>query len=64
LLNEIIAAGGRNHLLMVNLLKRRKFSDGGPVTGQLVGADRLRDVEFSKQTSQERSCRFGISVAL
>ena len=49
---------------MVDLLKRWKFSDGGPITCQLVGADRLWDVEFSEQASQERSCRFGISVAL
>ena len=64
LLDEIIAAVGRNHLLMVNLLKRWKFSDGGPVTGKFVRADRLWDVIFAEQASQERSCRFGISAAL
>ena len=60
LFDEIIAAGGRDHLLMVDLLKRWKLSDGGPVTGQFVGADRLWDVEFAEEASQERSCRFGI----
>jgi len=64
LLDESIAAGGRNHLPMVDLLKGWKFSDGSPVTGQLVGTDRLRDVEFAEQASQERFCRFGIAVAL
>ena len=49
---------------MVDLLKCWKFSDGGPVPGQLVGADRLWNVEFAEQASQECSCRFGISVAL
>jgi len=61
---EIIAAGGRDHLLMVDLLKCRKCSDGSPITAQLVGADRLWNVEFSKQSNQERSCHFGISVAV
>jgi len=49
---------------MVDLLKCWKFSDGGPVAGQFVSADRLWDVIFAEQASQERSCRSGISVAL
>jgi len=61
---EIIAAGGRDHLLMVDLLKCRKCSDGSPITAQLVGADRLWNVEFSKQSNQERSCHFGIPMAV
>jgi hypothetical protein len=64
LLNQVVVAGRRDDLLMVDLLKRWKFSDGGSVTGQLVGADRLWDVIFAEQASQERSCRFGILVAL
>ena len=64
LFDKIIAAGRPDHLLMIDLLKRWKFSDGGPVTGQLVGTDRLWNVEFAEQASQERSRGFGISVAL
>ena len=64
LLNQVVAAGRRDDLLMVDLLKCWKCPDGGPVTGQLVGADCLWDVEFAEQASQERSCRLGISVAL
>jgi len=61
---EMSAAGGRDPLLRVNPLKRRKVSDSGPVPAQRVGADLLWDVEFSKPSNQERSCHFGISVTL
>jgi hypothetical protein len=63
-LNQVVAAGCPDDLLMVDLLKCWKFSDGGPVTGKFVRADRLWDVIFAEQASQERSCRFGISVTL
>jgi hypothetical protein len=33
LFDESMATGGRDHLLMVDRLKRRKFLDGGPITG-------------------------------
>jgi len=60
---QVGAAGGRDDLLMIDLLKCWKCSDGSPVPGQVVGADRLWDVIFAEQASQERSCRFGVSVA-
>jgi hypothetical protein len=63
-LNQVVAAGCPDDLLMVDLLKCWKFSDGGPITGQLVGADRIWDVEFAEQASRERPCHFGLSVAL
>ena len=47
---------------MVDLLKRWKLSDGGPVAGQFVGTDRLWNVEFAEESNQKRSRSFGISV--
>ena len=64
LLDEILAAGRPDHLLMVDLLRRWKRSDGGPGAGQLVGADRLWNVLFAEQSSQEPSRTFGLPVAL
>jgi len=62
LLNQVVTAGRRDDLLMLDLLQCWKFSNGLPATGQLVGADRLWAVEFVKQASQERSRSFSISA--
>ena len=64
LLHQVDAAGDRGSLLRVDRLKCRKFSDGSPVAGQLVRADRFGNVEFSEQSDQKRSRRFSIRVAL
>jgi hypothetical protein len=61
LLNQVVAAGRPDDLLMVDRLKCWKFSKGSPVAGQLVRTDCLWDVEFAKQARQERSCPSGIS---
>ena len=49
---------------MFDRLKCWKFSDGGPIAGQLVCTDRFWNVEFTEQVDQKRSRSFSITVAL
>jgi hypothetical protein len=64
LLNQIVAAGRRDHLLIIDRPKCWTFSNGSPVAGQLVRTDRLWNMEFTDQPGQERFCGVGITVAV
>ena len=49
---------------MVDDLQSWDGPDGSTVTGQLVVANRLWNVTFTEESSEERSLCFRISVAL
>ena len=52
LLNHVVTAGSGDHLLMVDALQARDLPDRGPITSQLISADRVWDIIFAKQPSQ------------
>jgi hypothetical protein len=49
LLNDVIAACRRDHLLVVNVSKAEDLSDRGSVTAELIGMDDLWDIIFFQQ---------------
>ncbi len=64
LFNDVVAARGRNHLLMVNMIKHRKFPDRSSVTSQLIGMNDLWDSVFTQEPRQERFRGLGITGTL
>jgi len=61
LLNQDVATDCRDDLLMVGRLKCWRFSKSSPATGQLVRTDRLRNIGFTKQAAQKRSCSLNLT---
>ena len=64
LLDDVVAARRRNHLLVIDVSQPRDFPDGGPVTPELIGTDRVWDRIFVMQPGQEAPRRLRISVPL
>ncbi len=64
LLDDVVAAGRRNHLLMVDLSQPRELPDGGPVTSELIRVNDFWKVKLAQQPDQEGLGSFGIPVAL
>ena len=64
LLDDVVAAGRGNHLLMVDVDQARDLSNRGPVAAELIGMDDLWDIVFSQQPGQEGLRRFGIPMPL
>ena len=48
LLNHVVTARCTDHLLVVDVDQPRELPDRGPVTPQLIGADRVWDIVFAK----------------
>ncbi len=46
--DQVIAANTRDHLLVINVIQRRKLTDGRPITRQLVSADCVWNVVFTQ----------------
>ena len=53
LFDQVIAASGRDHLLVIDVIQRRKLADGRPITCQLISTDCFWDVIFTQQTLEE-----------
>jgi len=64
LLNEVVAAGSGDYLLVVDICQARDLPDRGSITPELIGMDNLRDIVFSQQSCQEGLRRFGIPMPL
>ncbi len=64
LLNNVIAAGATDHLLVVDVRQTRDLPDRGPVAAKLVGMDDLWDIVFPQQSGQEGLRSFSVSVPL
>lgn len=46
-------ASGRDHLLVIDVIQRRKLADGRSMACQRVSTDCFRDVLFTQQTLEE-----------
>jgi len=64
LLNNIVAAGRPDHLLMVNAIQAGQVADGGLVAPQLIRVDHLWDVIFTQQPRQKGFRCISVSVPL
>jgi len=59
LLDDIIAAGRPDHLLIVDADQARNLPDRGSVAAELVGINHLWDVIFTQEAGQEDLRSFG-----
>ena len=50
LLNNVVAAGRGDHLLVVDVSQARDLSDRGSITPELIGVNNLWDVIFTQQS--------------
>ena len=64
LLNDVVTARRRDHLLVVNVSQTRNHSDRGSVTPEPVGMDDLSNIVFSQQPGQESLRRIGVPMPL
>jgi len=64
LLNDVVALGCGDHLLVVDVSQARDLSNRGPVAAKLIGMDDLWDIIFSQQPDQEGFRRFGVTMPL
>jgi len=64
LFNQGMAASGRDHRLVIDVIQRRKLADGRPITCQLVRADYFWDVIFTQQMLEECRRRRGVALPL
>ena len=64
LLNDVIAAGRRDHLLMVDIDQARDLPDRGSIAAELVGMNYLWDITFTQEPRQEGPGSFSVSVPL
>jgi hypothetical protein len=64
LLNNVVTAGHRDHLLVIYVDQARDLPDGCPVAAELIGMDDLWDIVFSQQPGQEGLRGFGIPTPL
>ncbi len=64
LLNEVVAAGRGDHLLVVDVNQARDLPDRGSVAAKLISVDDLWDIVFAQQPGQEGLRSFGVSVPL
>ncbi len=64
MLDQIIAAGGRDDLNVLHPVEHGKFPKCRTVTPQLVGVNDLWNVVFPQQPLEERTGRLGIPVFL
>jgi hypothetical protein len=63
LLNQVVAPGCGDHLLVIHAFSARELSDRGSVTPQLIGTNDLRNGVFTQQPLQECLRSLGIAVA-
>ena len=61
---DIVAAGCRDHLLVVDVDQTGERLDRGPIAVQLIGVNDLRDVVVTQQPGQERLRGLSIAVVL
>jgi len=64
LLNNVVAARRRNHLLVVDVCQTRNFPDRRPITPELIGTDGLWDGIFAQKLGQKSPRCFRVSVPL
>ena len=64
LLDQVVTSGCRDHLLVVNMIERRKFPDRGSIGPKLIGVNDLWNVIFTQESDQEGPRSVGISVPL
>ena len=64
LLNDVVTARCRDHLLVIDASQAWDLPDRGSITSQLIGVDDLWDVILSQEASQERFRRLSVSVPL
>ena len=64
LLNDVVAAGRRDHLLVVDIDQARDFPDRSSVAAELVGMNHLWDIIFTQEPRQEGLGSFCVSVPL
>jgi len=64
LLNNIVAPGCGDDVLMVDVSQAQKLPDGRPVTLELISMNDLWNVVFTEQTNQKCLRGLGIAVTL
>ena len=61
LLNDIVAAGRGDHLLVVDVSQARDLPDRGSVAAQLISVNDFWGIVFTQQPHQEGLRSFGVS---
>jgi hypothetical protein len=64
LLNNVVASGRGDHLLVVDVDQAGNLSNRGSVAAELIGMDDLWDIVFSQQPGQEGLRSFGVPMTL
>jgi hypothetical protein len=64
LLNDVVAPGCGDHLLVVDVDQAWDLSYRGCVAAELIGVDDLWDIVFAQQPGQEGLRRFGVPMPL
>ncbi len=64
LLNDVVALGCGDHLLVVDVDQARDPSNRSSVAAELVGMDDLWDIIFTQQPCQEGLRGFGVPMPL
>ena len=49
LLDQVVTSSSRDHLLVVDIVETWYLPDRGPITPELIGADRVRHIVFTQQ---------------